>query len=157
MIVRRTELNLDDELVYSSSGVSTQIYYFVATAVITLISQVRQMEACLRMVKVSFMRKLLGQRDAIHTRFDDTSDEEEEEEEVLVDCDEGDDFIPLDDADFTTTSSVDVDDVVTTNECSEDLYRLLTKIPTLNGTQERAATLFLNSPKESIVLVQGRE
>ena len=75
----------------------------------------------------------------------------------MVDCDEGDDFIPLDDADFTTTSSVDVDDVVTTNECSEDLYRLLTKIPTLNGTQERAATLFLNSPKESIVLVQGRE
>lgn len=157
MIVRRTELNLDDELVNSSSSVSTQICCFVATAVITLISQVRQMEACLRMVKVSFMRKLLGQRDAIHTRFDDTSDEEDEEEEVLVECDEGDDFIPLDDADFTTTSSVDVDDVVTTNECSEDLSRLLTKIPTLNETQERAANLFLNSPKESIVLVQGRE
>lgn len=156
MIVHRTELNLDDELVNSSS--STQICYFVATAVTTLISQVRQMESCLRMVKVSFMRKLLGQKDASHTRFDNSSDDEEEEEEVLVECDEVNDFIPLDDADFTTTSSsVDDDDGVTTNNWNEDLSRLLTKIPTLNGTQECAANKFLNSPKESIVLVQGRK
>ena len=35
------------------------------------------------------------------------------------------------------------------------LAGLLAKIPKLNQTQELAATTFLTSPKESLVLVQG--
>jgi hypothetical protein len=158
MIVRRGELNLDEEL-------CTQSCFFVATAVTTVISQVRQMEACLRMVKVSFIRKVLGQKDAIHTRFDSTSDDDDddyddddqEDEELLVKYDDRDDFLPLDDEDCTTTTTTSIDGVTANNDWNEDMSHLLTQIPTLNETQERAATMFLNSPKESIILVQGRE
>jgi hypothetical protein len=162
MIVRRGELNLDEELDHSSSSScsSTQSCFFVATAITTVISQVRQMEACLRMVKVSFIRKVLGQKDAIHTRFDATSDDDddqEDDEEVLVEYDDDrDNFLPLDDEDCTTTTT-SIDGVTANNDWNEDMSHLLTKIPTLNETQERAATMFLNSPKESIILIQGRE
>jgi hypothetical protein len=74
--------------------------------------------------------------------------------------DDRDDFLPLDDEDCTTTTTsttTSIDGVTANNDWNEDMFHLLTKIPTLNETQERAATMFLNSPKESIVLVQGRE
>jgi hypothetical protein len=162
MIFRRDDLDIEQ--------LSAQINYdgkplYCATALTTLISHVRQMEACLRMVKVSFMRKLLGQKNSTHIRFNNSSDDDEEEE--LVVCDDEDNTggnalqegVYLENGDtITTTTTIssgkeeyDVD----TKDSNVDLSGLLAKIPKLNETQERAAKIFLDSPKESLVLVQG--
>ena len=56
----------------------------------------------------------------------------------------------IDSADIVTSSS-------SSDACasSEDFYALIRKIPKLNETQEIAARMFLDSPKESLILVQG--
>ncbi len=136
---------------------------FYATPMTTLISQVRQMEACLRMVKVSFLRKLLGQKTATHTRFGNSSDEDQDEDEIVMDKmdDNGADagcvfqegyYVENDDAERSVDN--DNDDERST-VCDMSLSGILGSIPTLNNTQERAAKLFLQSPPESLILVQG--
>ncbi|KAL7546436.1 hypothetical protein ACHAWF_009776, partial [Thalassiosira exigua] len=164
MIFRRDDLNLS-ELSTEDSGLDDDDCdinkpVFFATALTTLIAQVRQMEACLRMVKVAFMRKLLGQKSATHIRFGDSSDEEEEDEEVVGyvdDCVHGgnagsQEGYYLDEEGGYSSSEEDEDNGVRSDGC---LACLLENIPTLNPTQEHAAKSFLDSPKESLILVQG--
>ena len=133
---------------------------FYVTPMTTLISQVRQIEACLRMVKVSFLRKLLGQKNATHIRFDNSSDEDEDKEDIVIDnmdnncADAGGVFqegyyVENDDAE----RSNDNDECSTV--CDMNLSGILESIPALNNAQERAAKLFLHSPPESLILFQG--
>ncbi len=160
MIFRRDDLDIEQ--------LGTQINnddkpLFCATALTTLISHVRQMEACLRMVKVSFMRKLLGQKKSTHIRFNNSSDDDEEEEFVVVDGEDSSGgnalqegvYLENDDTITTTTTITSEEEDDGCAECNVGLSGLLAKIPTLNETQERAAKIFLDSPKESLVLVQG--
>ena len=113
------------------------------------------MEACLRMVKVSFMRKLLGQKNSTHIRFDNSNSSDEEEVLENVDDDKTrsnrQEGFYVDDTTSTEEDGLDEDD----GKIQEDMSDLLTKIPTLNATQESAAKRFLDSPNESLVLVQG--
>jgi hypothetical protein len=107
---------------------------------------VRQMEACLRMTKVSFMPKLLGCKKSTHIRFNDDEDEEEEvihEEDFLS----GEDVI-VDDEEFSDAFDNEKDD-------NNSIQSLLEKLPKLNPTQEKAATSFLASSPASLILVQG--
>jgi hypothetical protein len=161
MVFRREDLDIEQLGAQNNNDDSP---LFCVTALTTLISHVRQMEACLRMVKVSFMRKLLGQKNSTHIRFNNSSDDDEEEGLVVVDGEgstggnvlqegvylENDDTITT--TTTTTITSEEEDDVGA--ECNVGLSGLLAKIP-LNETQERAAKIFLDSPKESLVLVQG--
>ena len=157
MVFRREDVEIRQHSVDNDEEVNP----FYATPITTLISQVRQMEACLRMVKVSFLQKLLGQKSATHIRFDNSSDDEDEDSAEIVVCDVENDggrvfqegcYVENDDV----GSSVEDDDNDDGSyDCDTSLTGLLTKIPTLNNTQERAAELFLRSPPESLVLVQG--
>ena len=160
-IFRRDDINLcisnDDDGSPSSKmkedNDGTMIFH--ATALTTLIGQFRQMEACLRMVKVSFMRKLLGQKNATHIRFENSNSSDEEEVLENVDDDKTrsnrQEGFYVNETTSTEEDGLDEDD----GKIQEDMSDLLTKIPTLNATQERAAKRFLDSPNESLVLVQG--
>jgi len=163
MIFRRddltlTEFNNDDDDQTNCSTEKKLIFH--ATAVTTLIGQVRQIETCLRMVKVAFMHKLLGQKSSTHIRFDNSSSSSEDEEEEVVGeiSDTGNDAIQegyyvKEDGDEYTSDEDREEDVDVNNR--NNMSSLLTRIPTLNQTQERAAKRFLDSPKESLILVQG--
>ena len=84
MVFRRSDLDLavapENNNSNASVIASTKIVFQV-TGLTTLVGQVRQMEACLRMSNVPFMSKLLGQKGSTHIRFDDSDEEEEEVEE----------------------------------------------------------------------------
>lgn len=129
---------------------------FRAVFLVTLISYQRQMDACLRQAKVSFMPKLLGQKNATHIRFNDSSDDEEDEE-IVGDVDEEhqiqEGFYVDDGEDGTTDNTTDVDEEEE-EESKNILAGLLDKLPKLNPTQERAAKSFLDS-RNSLQLVQG--
>jgi hypothetical protein len=103
---------------------------------------VRQMEACLRMTKVSFMSKLLGCKKSKHIRFND----DEEEEVINEDDSMGEEVIVDDEVEFSDNSD---------HEKDNNLQNLSTKLPKLNPTQEKAATKFLTSLPASLILVQG--
>jgi hypothetical protein len=161
MIFRRDDIDLEH---LDAPNPNNKL--FCVTSLTTLISHVRQMEACLRMSNVSFMRKLLGQKNSTHIRFDNSLDEEEEEELVVCDIEddaggnalkqgvylEGEDTIT---ASSSSSSISEADKDVGAKDCNESLSGLLANIPTLNETQERAAKTFLDSPTGSLVLVQG--
>ena len=162
MIFRRHDLDLvqfqDNDMCNNNNGSKDDVSIFYATSLTTLIGQVRQMECCLRMVKVSFMNKLLGQKNATHIRFgNSSSDEEDEDEEVVGFVDDNiqrnsQQGYYVDEGDESADCSVDGDDI---SNCEGSLSNLLTRIPTLNETQELAAKKFLSSPSESLILVQG--
>lgn len=101
------------------------------------------MEACLRMTKVSFMPKLLGSVKSTHIRFNDYGDEEE----VIIE------------KKSSETESVNYESEISSNESDNDsietLRRLMAKLPQLNLTQEKAASVFLSSLPASLMLVQG--
>ncbi|KAL7537872.1 hypothetical protein ACHAXR_008767 [Thalassiosira sp. AJA248-18] len=164
MIFRRDDLDLsqlsmEDDAQNNNKTDQNPVFY--ATALTTLIGQVRQMEACLRMVKVSFMRKLLGQKNATHIRFGNSSSEEEEEEEEeeevvgeVLNDDIGGTKLQrgyyVDEEENGSSSSAEEEE-----EDDNNLAGLLAKLSKLNLTQDRAAKKFLESPKESLILVQG--
>jgi hypothetical protein len=142
MIFHRGGLDLSSHLTADESKSSPHCNHvlFHATALTTLISHVRQMAACLRMTKVSFMPKLLGHRKSSHIRFNDSDDEEIVEtgtssEECVFDNEEA--------------------EVLGSSVSSEKKKSLQAKLPQLNPTQERAASSFLNSLPSSLILVQG--
>lgn len=162
MIFRRTELNLShflpaDDLDNETDGTNDHNTtktppLFQAIGLTTLISQVRQMDACLRMTKVSFMPKLLGQKNSTHIRFDNSDDDDEEDTSgggaarvvgYVVD-ENGDKESSEEESDDCGMAGRDT-----------SLGGLLDKLPKLNTTQERAASYFLNSMDASLVLVQG--
>ena len=172
MIFRREDLNLSQSSNYgdngdggtsqsSNDGDDEESPVFFATPLTTLIGQVRQMEACLRMVKVSFMRKLLGQKSSTHIRFGSSDeDEEDEDEEVVGEVgDETNVSLKVQEGFYVDASGNSSDDGDEEGgedgSCDDTLAGLLVKIPALNQTQERAAKRFLDSPKESLILVQG--
>ena len=122
---------------------------FRAVYLVTLISFQRQMEACLRQAKVPFMPKLLGQKNATHIRFNDSSDDDDyEEEEIICDVDEE---LQVQEGFYVNDDGSDGDDEM---EGTNELSALLNNLPTLNPTQERAAKNFLTS-HNSLHLVQG--
>eukprot|EP00986_Skeletonema_menzelii_P018358 scaffold26630_cov145-Skeletonema_menzelii.AAC.7 len=126
---------------------------FRAVFLVTLISYQRQMDACLRQAKVPFMPKLLGQKNATHIRFNDSSDDEEDEE-IVCDIDEEHQLqegFYVDDIEDGTTDNTTEDEDDESRNC---LVALLDRLPELNPTQERAAKSFLDS-RNSLQLVQG--
>ena len=128
---------------------------FRAVFLVTLISYQRQMDACLRQAKVPFMPKLLGQKNATHIRFNDSSDDEEDEK-IVCDVDEEHQIqegFYVDDVEDGTTDNT-TEDEEEEEESRDGLVALLDKLPELNPTQERAAKSFLDS-RNSLTLVQG--
>mmetsp|Transcript_15856 Transcript_15856/g.31468 ORF Transcript_15856/g.31468 Transcript_15856/m.31468 type:complete len:1039 (-) Transcript_15856:29-3145(-) len=164
MIFRQQDLPLEKIFQPNNSGKPERICTeFEAIPLTSLISQVRQIEACLRLTKVSFMNKLLGMRDSTHTRFGDSSDEEEEEEETIEvcvnkgvrgggvhnkkgyeDCD----------GEGSTSSATEDNDEDEDDEGCVNWNGVLAALPTLNNSQERAAQKFLTCPSSSLILVQ---
>lgn len=142
----------------TNNSTKETIFSFRAVFLVTLISYQRQMDACLRQAKVPFMPKLLGQKNATHIRFNDSSDDDEEDEEIVFDINEEHQiqegfYVDDGEDDGTTDNTADVedDDVESKNN---SLAGLLDKLPKLNPTQERAAKSFLDS-RNSLQLVQG--
>jgi len=103
---------------------------------LTLISEQRQFEACgCSRPRVSFMHNLLGWKDSSHIRFgdsDSSSDEDEGEQK---------------ESDDKETSSRSL---VLSPKIASGLL-----LPSLNATQERAATEYLSAHSGSVSLVQG--
>ena len=162
MIFRKDDLNFDAFLQNSTHDMDIKCSTkFEAIPLTTLISQVRQMEACLRLIKVPFMPKLLGRKDATHIRFDDSSSDEEEIIVDDMDPDVGDDGPNgeglSEDEEGSTSIATEIgdDDDGDYDGGNASISRLLSSLPTLNKTQERAAQKFLNSPPSSLILVQG--
>lgn len=131
---------------------------FRAVFLVTLISYLRQMEACLRQAKVPFMSKLLGQKKSTHIRFSESSDEEEEivdDSNELKPIQEG---FYLDDDGTTDNTKIDGDDDDDEYdhevERGNSLVALLDKLPKLNPAQERAAKSFLEA-RMPLHIVQG--
>ncbi|KAL3805664.1 hypothetical protein HJC23_005908 [Cyclotella cryptica] len=143
MIFRQGDINICEEAEESKSKARNGQMMFQAIALTTLISQVRQMEACLRMTKVAFMPKLLGCKKSKHIRFYDS--EEDEIIEGNVSCEE-------DALDEEKTENWRTE---TRKENEPSMNSLLENLPQLNTTQERAASCFLNSLPSSLILVQG--
>jgi len=139
----------------TSSSVKGKVI-FHGVFLCTLISYLRQMEACLRQAKVPFMQKLLGQKDATHIRFNDSS--EDEEVEITNDTDNDElhkqEGYYVDDDGTTDNTIEDDDEEYDVDERNSSLVALIDKLPKLNPTQERAAKNFLES-KDSLHLVQG--
>lgn len=164
MIFRQQDLALEKIFHRNNSGKNEQIFSeFEAIPLTTLISQVRQIEACLRMTKVSFMNKLLGMRDSTHTRFVDSSDEEEAEriEEYMDSGVRGVNVhnnLKVDEdceGDGSTSSATEDNDEDEEDAGCVNWNGVLAALPTLNTTQERVAQKFLNCPSSSLILVQG--
>lgn len=108
---------------------------------------VRQMEACLRMTKVSFMPKLLGSKKSTHIRFVDSDDDEEDEDEGVIEDEELSEEEVFEEESSSSYSS--------DSDYKASLEDLMAKLPKLNVTQEKAATSFLTSLPASLILVQG--
>lgn len=143
MIFRQDDLIMSNHIEKDKSNAHNGQIMYQATALTTLISQVRQMEACLRMTKVDFMPKLLGCKKSKHIRFNDSEEDDiiegdvSSEENVLVE------------------EKAESEGSGTTSESESSPKSLLAKLPQLNPTQERAASCFLNSLPSSLILVQG--
>lgn len=144
MIFRRNEIDLA-----KSIGDPSELI-FHATPLTTLISHVRQIEACLRMVKVPFLQKLLGVKGSTHIRFDNSEDSDQD---GVVD-DFHEQHRPIQEGYYIEEESIEEDKDVD-DEADDMLAGLLSKLSNLNATQELAARKFLDSPKESLHLVQG--
>jgi len=147
MIFRRNEI----DLAKSIEDPNEPRYH--ATPLTTLISYARQIEACLRMVKVPFMQKLLGQKGSTHIRFDNSEDSDEDE--VVGDVHE--EHRPIQEGYYVEEGDIRLDDEVDgADEGGENMLAgLLDKLSALNATQELAARAFIDSPKETLHLVQG--
>jgi len=122
----------------------------------TLISGVRQFEACTRMTEVPFLPKIMGWKDGAHTRFtysDDEEDDEEEEEKKSEDIEDGgsDGWAANGDSERSTIPPADGG----VGSCDPAVDSPIFDLPKLNPTQERAATTFLDSHSSSVTLVQG--
>ena len=147
MLFRRHEIDL------AKSDPNGPIFH--ATPLTSLISHVRQIEACLRMVKVPFMEKLLGQKGSTHIRFDNSEDSDEGE--VVGDVHEQ--HRPIQEGYYVEEESVEEECISLDDEADDEggnlLAGLSAKLSNLNSTQELAARSFLDSPKESLHIVQG--
>lgn len=142
MIFRQDDFIMSNHIEKDKSNAQNGQIMYQATALTTLISQVRQMEACLRMTKVDFMPKLLGYKKSKHIRFNDSED----------DIIEG--YVSSED-DALVEKKAESEGSGTTSESESSPKSLLEKLPQLNPTQERAASCFLNSLPSSLILVQG--
>lgn len=116
--------------------------------VTTLISQVRQFEACTCNKNVAFMPKLLAWKDSTHIRFNDSDDDSEEEEQTEDGGEE---------EEGVGHSNDDGEEQGADNMCTESPHhpRSPFHLPSLNRTQERAANAFLESQPSTLTLVQG--
>ena len=136
---------------------------------VSLISEARQYEACIRAPGVAFLDKIMNLKKSTHIRFeysDDNDDsdssgegsweepmnDEAEEKKAEDDNDvviwEPQSPLPADaEADADADTNVDIDDAVVPS--------LGFNLPPLNAAQERAASTFLGSDPGSVTLVQG--
>jgi len=143
MIFRQGDLDISNYIENDKSKADNSQIMFQASVLTTLISQVRQMEACLRMAKVDFMPKLLGCKKSKHIRFNDS----EEEDIIERDVSSEEDALYEEKAESEGSGTI--------SESESSPKSLLAKLPQLNPTQERAASCFLNSLPSSLILVQG--
>jgi hypothetical protein len=120
------------------NGVEQQDWTIVPLT--TLISEMRQFEACTRASQVAFLPTLLAWKESTHTRFDNGSDYEDDD-----DCQE---------EEKKDDKEVEVEESVCENISATPMH-VPFRLPALNATQERAAKTFLESPPSTLSLVQG--
>ena len=117
---------------------------------VSLLSEHRKFEACFEHIsnysKLPFLYPLLGMKRSTHTRFDhnDEADSSDDESSSSSSSSSGSSSSSSDDSD--SDSDDDTMDITTDN-----LFRL----STLNPGQEKAASSWLASPRNTISLVQG--
>jgi hypothetical protein len=119
----------------------------------SLISHVRQFEACTRATKVAFLPSILSHKKSTHVRFDDSDNDnvdepEEPKEDVSVNANNNNN-------NNTPISTLDSDQAPK-EPCEAPPPRAMT--PTfskLNPTQQKAAKRFLESAESTLTLVQG--
>jgi hypothetical protein len=126
----------------------------------SLISHVRQFEACTRATKVAFLPSILSHKQSTHIRFDDSDDSDggDQPEEPKED---GNDFSTS----TTSTTPMSVSSSATTSAsqthtpkepCEKQPPRVITPtLSKLNATQRKAAKQFLESAESTLTLVQG--
>lgn len=140
---------------------------WLVTPLCSLISELRQFEACTRAwseTNLPFLRSILGGSavaKGTHVRFESESDEEKENEvrikKELKDDDHHDeeeedaDKVKKEDDDDEEDDDDDIQVVAPPGHIAENAFSL----PTLNKTQERAASTFLNSAPSTVTIIQG--
>ena len=178
---RSLEFDLDITMNTALRSISLMIYQdqkvtsgdYVITPLTTLLTQVRQFEACtMGNYSVPFLPALMGQKGATHTKFElyDEFKETQQDNEMESKA-QGNDFSSFDSDDdvkikpepkCVSSANDDEDDSSINNYASSstpvcnigDAVEIFS-IPTLDETQEKACLAFLNSKPASITLVQG--
>ena len=139
---------------------------FQLIPVTTLISEQRQFVACFSMPKVFFLPKLMGMKSSTHTRFDDSDDDDDDDHDDS--CDENEvkynssstevraqHGIYVDHENDGEEKKLDDDDEHMIGSNEDRVPTSSIDIPTLNVTQEKAASSFINGPSDNLSLVQG--
>jgi hypothetical protein len=111
----------------------------------SLISHVRQFEACTRATKVAFLPSILSHKQSTHVRFDDSDNDDDDESENDVSASAYNSF-------FSTLNL----DQPPKEPCETTTRRVMTPaFSKLNATQQKAAKRFLESAESTLTLVQG--
>jgi hypothetical protein len=140
----------------------------------SLISHVRQFEACTRATKVAFLPSILSHKQSTHIRFDDSDDSDDGDEpeepkegkEPENDISTSTNNTPISVSPSATatataspTTSTTPGETQTPKEsCETQAPRVITPTSTLsklNATQQKAAKRFLESAESTLTLVQG--
>jgi primosomal protein N' len=132
----------------------------------SLISHVRQFEACTRATKVAFLPSILCPKQSTHVRFHDSDDDDDDDDDEDKPEEPENDFsannpnnTPISGSPSAspTTTLTTLDQ--TPNEPCEKTPRVVvtptTLFSKLNATQQKAAKRFLESDESTLTLVQG--
>jgi hypothetical protein len=147
-------------MVYQSEALPPKIDHRVDDASMTwtispigsLISHVRQFEACTRATNVAFLPTILSHKQSTHVRFDDSDDD---------DIDESENILPSSSASanhntpISGASSPDQTPKEPCDKAHQPQVMIPSPLSKLNGTQQKAAKRFLESTESTLTLVQG--
>lgn len=124
---------------------------FHLSPITTLISEQRQFVGCYDRPNCSFLTKLMGMKGATHVRFDDSDDSDDEKDME----EKNDNDIEENLSEEEKKDDYEEEDVENFGQ-DEDIMPLCSiSIPSLNISQEKAATSFINGPANNLSLVQG--
>jgi hypothetical protein len=157
-------------MVYQSEALPPKIDHCIDNASISwtispigsLISHVRQFEACTRATKVDFLPSILSHKQSTHVRFDDSDDDDEDKPKE--DDEPENDFSASPNAPpslaTSSTSSSNNQNQITPDQSSDETCQTSSRVNTptlskLNVTQKKAAKRFLESAESTLTLVQG--
>ena len=130
-------------------GILTEATAFQLIPTTNLISEQRQFIACFCPPKVEFLPKLMGMKSASHLRFtsDSDSDGDENSNEQQEDVHE--------ERDNEEKKMDESDEMASSGPGDNEISMTSMDIPSLNPTQEKAASSFIEGPSQNLSLVQG--